>query len=285
VLIGGAEDKKRDMVVLRAMLAKTKAKNIVVVPSASYYPTDAANAYKDAFFQLGAQSVLAFDIRNRGEADQEHYLRELEQADLVFFSGGDQVRLVEIFAGTALLERMFKRFEAGELALAGTSAGAAAVSDQMIFDGDYKGYVKGSVGMGKGFGLLPGITVDTHFSVRRRVARLSQFLAAGHNRLGIGLDEDTGIILTSDMRFKVIGSGVATVLAMAEDSYTDYHVARPHEELLEEGQKTFTVNNLRYGFLAPGTRFDLRSWSVLESEHAHLAEGGGPERPKTHPSA
>ena len=257
-LIGGAEDRKNNMLVLKTVVKVSKAKNIVIIPTASNYTREVINTYVDAFKRIGINDVNGIDIRYRDEVDSSENFNSIKQADLVFFSGGDQKRLVEIFENTRLLDFIKQRFFNGLLHIAGTSAGAAAASDPILFDGDYNGFSKNSVNSCGGFGLLEDITVDTHFLARERIPRLSQFLISGKSLKGIGIDEDTCIIISPDLRFKVIGSGMVTVINAEKITSSNYDII--------ESKEKYSVNNLRIGFLSPGTKFSLKRWSILKTD-------------------
>lgn len=254
ILIGGAEDKRNKKTVLRKVVETTQASNIIIIPSASFYPRDIAFNYIEAFNSLGVEKVDYFDIRYPKEADTESFFKKINEADLLYFSGGDQVKLVNTFEGTQLLEKIKTRFLAGELSIAGTSAGAAAASNPMTYDGDYNGFIKGSVHYSKGFGFLDDITVDTHFISRGRIARLTQFLLTGLSKKGIGLGEDTGIVISSDNTFEVVGSGMVTLINSEEITHSNF-------KEIEDGS-FYAVNNLKIGFLTAGMKFNLDKWLV-----------------------
>ncbi len=253
VLIGGAEDRRDDMTVLRRTVEIDGARSVVVIPSASSYPRDLADMYERAFTDIGVDRVSIADVRYRDEADRDEFVAMAHDADVVFFTGGDQVKLVEVLDGSRMLRKIWSRFLRGAT-VAGTSAGAAAASDHMIFDGDGAGLNKGSVRTAPGFGFLEGITVDTHFIARGRIHRLAQYLSRGENRRGLGLSEDTAVLVTPGGCCEVIGARPVTVLEAAERSTTNY------DEVVED--ELLTVDGLRLGFLAPGTQFNLRSWRV-----------------------
>ena len=263
-LIGGAEDRRGNMVVLKNVVKVSKAKNIVIIPTASNYTREVINTYYNAFKRIGVDNVKGIDIRYRDEVDQSKNFDFIKNADLVFFSGGDQKRLVEIFENTQLLDFIKQRFFDGLLHIAGTSAGAAAVSDPVLFDGDYNGFSKNSINSCRGFRLLEGITIDTHFLARERIPRLSQFLISGKSLKGIGIDEDTCIIISPDLRFNVIGSGMVTVINADKVTYSN------HESI--QSKEKFSVNNLRIGFLSPGTKFSLKRWSILKTNSSQQKE-------------
>jgi cyanophycinase len=168
-------------------------------------------------------------------------------------------------ARQALLAAIGEQFAAGTVSPA--LRGAAAASDPMLYDGDGAGHRKGKVHLAPGFGFLPGITVDTHFVARGRIPRLAQALAAGSANRGIGLAEDTAIMVSPSGNFEVLGSGVVTVLE-SDRSLSDYG------DLPDEG--LVTVDGLRLGFLAPGSVFNLRSWRISQ-----LPQSRRPRSPST----
>ena len=255
-LFGGAEDKKRDKRLLKELLDETQADRIAVIPTASDYPDDILNSYREAFSGLGASVVRGLDVRYREDAQREENLAAIAESDLVYFGGGDQVKLVRILAGTPLFDQICRQFESGSLHIAGTSAGAAAAGDPMIYNGDRRGFKKGSIESTAGFGWIRNIAIDTHFLARRRLPRLAQFLLSGKCDKGIGLDEDTGIMVFANLRFKVLGSGMVTVLNSRQVTGSNYHQIRNGEKL--------AFNNMRIGFLPAGTLFSLKRWSILQ---------------------
>jgi len=254
-LIGGAEDKTGDKVVLKTILRRTEAKQIAIVPTASSYPQDVYRTYEDAFRHLGRRDTHCLDIRYPDEAERDEHLYTVERADLIFFGGGDQVKLVDTLMNTKLYDLIHEKFTAGELHIAGTSAGATAAGNPMIYHGNHDGLRKGSVESSEGFGFIDGVTVDTHFSARGRIARLSQFLLGGQCKKGIGLDEDTAIMICPNDQFTVIGSGRVTVLNSTTVSGSNYN-------RIEDGEK-LRFNNMRFGSLSPGSSFSMRKWSIM----------------------
>ncbi len=257
-MIGGAEDRKRDRVVLKHLMEKTDANHVIVIPTASSYPQETCRDYIDVFRDLGANKYECLDIRHKQEADKKEYLEAVEKADLIYFSGGDQVKLVRTLKDSQLLNRIHHRFAAGELHIAGTSAGATAAGDPMIYNGNRHGFRKGSVKCAEGFAFIENLVIDTHFQARKRLARLSQFLISQHYTKGIGLDEDTGIIIYPNLHFEVIGSGMVTVANSAQVTQSNYNK-------ISDGD-TVRLNNLRVGFLPAGNLFSIKKWTILTSE-------------------
>ncbi|HHE38326.1 MAG TPA: cyanophycinase [Candidatus Cloacimonetes bacterium] len=255
VLIGGNEDKRNNKTILKSLIEINNAENAVIIPTASSYPKSLGEKYFRAFKKLGLEHISILDIRHKDEVDKEKNFKAVQNADCIFFTGGDQVRLVKIFQNSKLLNLITEKFQQGTT-IAGSSAGAAAVSDPMIFDGDYKGFHKGSVNFGGGFGLLPDITMDTHFIKRCRLSRLTQFLSSGRSDCGIGLAEDTAIIVSPDNKFRVVGSGVVTVLSSKKMKYTNFGEIEKNEKL--------TADGLSISFLSNGTVFCLEQWEVVK---------------------
>lgn len=256
-LIGGAEDRKGDKVVLRHLVEQTSPENLIIIPTASAYPREVDRCYSDTFKGLGVKSVECLDIRYPDEADRSENLDAVEKADLIFLGGGDQAKLVDTLRQTEFFTRMKSRFETSNLHIAGTSAGASAIGNPIFYDGDRRGFQKGSIGISEGFGLIDGVAVDTHFSARRRLARLCQFLLSGQCKRGIGLDEDTGIMVYPNLHFKVIGRGMVAVVNSSHASGSNYMAVEDGDNL--------RFNNMRVGYLPRGSRFSIRKWSIIKS--------------------
>lgn len=253
VLIGGAEDKRGEMVILRKIMDMNHNGNVVVIPTATSYGRDAIRDYEDVFRSIGAGRVDGLDIQYRDEANREDYVDTLQEADVVFFTGGDQTRLVDALCKSKVMDAVRRKFAQGAT-IAGTSAGAAAVSDPMIYDGDDQGFSKHAVKHARGFGLLRDITVDTHFMQRERIPRLSQFLSSGKSKKGIGIDEDTAVFVCPDNTFEVVGRGVVTVMNADKLKYSNYAKVDRNEHI--------SVDGVEIGFLAHGTVFDMAGWRI-----------------------
>lgn len=261
VLIGGAEDRKDEKVVLKRVLALNNAKVVSVIPTASNYPADLLKDYNYAFRDLGVSEIYSLDIRGRDEVDNEEYIEKIEKSDLIFFTGGDQHRLVDILDGSRFMEKILEMNKKGAT-IAGTSAGAAAASNPILYDGDQRGLTKGSVHTSKGFGLIDGITIDTHFVNRGRLGRLTQFLCTGLSKRGIGIGEDTGIIISPENTIEIIGNDIVTVVSTNGVTYTNYNS-------INEGDKII-INGVNVGFLQAGCIFDLNKWDVVKCKQNAL---------------
>ncbi|MDD3876562.1 MAG: cyanophycinase [Bacteroidales bacterium] len=253
VLIGGAEDRKGEKIVLQKLVNINKAKNITVIPTATNYPKACGEDYQYAFRQIGVETVNVLDIRSAEEADTPENFNHVEHADIIFFTGGDQVKLVEVLGDTKLIELIKKCFNNGTT-IAGTSAGAAAASNPMIYDGDTQGLIKGSVNVGKGFGFIENITIDTHFVARGRIGRLTQFLFSQSVDKGIGIGENTACIIAPNNIFEIVGTGIVSVVDASKISYSNYNIVSVNERL--------SINGLRVGFLQAGCVFNINTWDV-----------------------
>ncbi|MEW6366284.1 MAG: cyanophycinase [Acidobacteriota bacterium] len=253
VLIGGAEDRSRSGQVMSRLVEIARPKSVAVIPTATSQPSELGREYRNAFVDLGVGEVTVLQVQHPDQADRQENLQAVEEAELIFFTGGNQFKLVEALKGTALLDRVFKKYHEGAT-IAGTSAGAASAGEFMIANGDNHGLDKGSVRCEKGFGFLEKTVVDTHFVERGRIHRLAQVLSSGIVRRGIGLAEDTAVVVHAGASFDVIGAGFVTVLNSEALSFSNYDQVGDRERL--------AVDGIRVGFLPPGVSFDLTAWSI-----------------------
>lgn len=186
---------------------------IEVVTTASEHPEDLGKIYKKAFGQLGCTYVGHLDIRTREEAEEPKVIDRLQQCNCVMFSGGDQARLCSILGGTTFLQMLTQKYQEEFFVIAGTSAGAAAMSGTIITGGDAaEAYLKGTVELGIGFGFLPTVIIDTHFDERGRLGRLIQAIAEQPGIIAIGLSEDTGIVVEKGNKLRAIGSSSVVIV-------------------------------------------------------------------------
>jgi cyanophycinase len=255
VLIGGAEDRLNGKVILRKIINLNDAKNVIVITSATLYPAETAEDYYYAFRDLGIENIHVFDIRDNRETNNLSYLKKIDNADLVFFTGGDQVRLTRILLNGQLLGRIRERFLKEGLTIAGTSAGASAAANPMTFDGDNQGLIKGSVKFDEGFGFIENITIDTHFVARGRLGRLTQFLCNGYTQKGIGIGENTSITIKPNNTFEVAGTGIVTVVSTSEVSFSNFNKIKDGERI--------SVDGIKIGFLQDGSVFDMNTWEII----------------------
>lgn len=230
VAVGGAEDKGTDLekgILQRNRLnffelgiLKTIVKligggepHVEVITTASSIPDEVAENYIDAFDKLGCVNIGHMRIRNREDASMPEYLERLNACNCIMFSGGNQLRLSSIFGGTNFLDVLKSRYAKGDLLIAGTSAGAMAMSNTMIYEGNAAtANLKGEVKITTGLGLMQNVIIDTHFDKRGRFNRLAQAVAAQPGAIGIGLGEDTGVIVSEGHNLQAIGSGSVVIV-------------------------------------------------------------------------
>jgi cyanophycinase len=229
IAVGGAEDKGTErekerqnsldfftqgiLTEIVGLSGKKGDPKIEVVTAASSIPDEVGQIYKKAFRKLGCIEIGHLRITKREEADSKKILERLEKCNCLLFSGGDQVRLCSLLGGTEFMDILRERYETEHFVIAGTSAGAAAMSNTMICGGDEtKAYLKGKVELSIGFGFLREVIIDTHFDARGRFGRLVQAIAAQPGAVGIGLDEDTGVIIEKGTKMRAIGSSSVVVV-------------------------------------------------------------------------
>lgn len=215
LVIGGAEDPDEDdMRILPKLVEMAGGKNarIIVCSSPSESPEEKVDTYGKLFEKIGVAEVIGAPITDRHQAEDPELLEAVERATAVFFTGGDQLRLTALIAGTKFCETIRARLYGDGLVVAGTSAGAAAMSSVMLIAGSNNGTVRrDDVSLAPGLGYWRDTVVDTHFNQRGRVSRLMTIFAHNPNVLGIGIDENTAIDLVPGDRFTVIGEGVVMV--------------------------------------------------------------------------
>jgi cyanophycinase len=176
IIIGGHEDKDGDRAILHEVvrpLARGK-KRLLIVTAAATVPQETADDYKRAFKQMGVGQVDVLDVRDRDQAHDPALIKKLDDAGVIFFTGGDQLRLTSQLGGTPLFAQMLELHAKGTV-IAGTSAGAAAVPETMLISGQNEASLRGSMstlGMAPAVGLLKGVIVDSHFAERGRLGRL-----------------------------------------------------------------------------------------------------------------
>ena len=253
VAIGGAEDRTEKKEILARVLSTSPRKHkltVGLISSATEFPNETAATYKKAFLDLGAKELFHFDIRKRSEADTEKNLKYVDEVDVIFFSGGDQYRLVHILGETKFINRVYDRYLHDTVVIGGTSAGAACMSNPMIYDGDGEtGFLRGTVKVSPGFGFLPNCVVDTHFLARGRVGRLTQSLALNPALLGIGVEEDTALIIKKRATAEVVGSGAVMILCASDARYNG---------ITKAGfQEPFTISSIKMHLLTSGVKFNL----------------------------
>ena len=230
--------------------------NIVVIPTASSIPVEVGENYLTAFSTLGCKNVEVLDIRSKEDSETERAINLIKNANCVMFSGGDQSKITDKIGGTSIHTILIERYKNEDnFVIAGTSAGAMAMANEMIAGGSAsESFIKGAVNMYNGLGLIPELIIDTHFIRRGRFGRQSEAVAKFPNLLGIGLAEDTGMIIKNGNNCTVIGSGMVIVF----DGSTLTH---NNEKILKEGTP-MTMANLTIHVLSNGDEYDIKNRKV-----------------------
>ncbi len=251
IIIGGAEDKIRDRIILNRFVALAGGEDaiVAVISTASSLGYEAGERYRQIFGELGVKEVRPLHAITRAQANDESFARAVREATGIFLTGGNQLRLSSTIGGTRLAEAILDRFRHGAV-VAGTSAGASALSTHMIAFGASGATPKQRMAaIAAGLGVLPGVIIDQHFQQRNRLGRLLSLIAQNPSLLGLGVDEDTAGVVGPDHVLEVIGRGSITVVdgAAAE---TDAWDVRGHRPVMISG---VVLHSLPAGY-----RFDLR---------------------------
>ncbi len=248
IIIGGGEDKEGQRVILREVAKHLDGGKLVLATVASHQPEGYFEAYQKAFGDLGIEDLVELYVNDRAETLDPEKLRLLDGAAGVFFSGGDQLRISSQIGDTPIEQRMREIHEGGGL-IAGTSAGASMMSETMLVKGTSgESYKIGDLHMAPGLGLVRDVIIDQHFAERGRFGRLFGAVAHNPRELGIGIDEDTAIVL-QDSRFEVIGNGCVYIVDGAGVTYSNIAEARPERPL--------SMYDIRLHVLSSGDTFDL----------------------------
>ena len=267
MVIGGAEDKIRDRVILNRFCSLAGGADgvVVVISTASSLGHLAGERYREVFTGLGIGSVRPLHAMTRNQANDPAYARQVNDATGVFLTGGNQLRLSSTIGGTLLAEAVLERFRNGAV-VAGTSAGASAMSSHMIAFGATGGTPKHRMAaLAAGLGVLPSVIVDQHFQQRNRYGRLLSVIAQNPSLLGLGVDEDTAGVVGPDHVMEVIGRGSVTIVdgASAETDAWDVHGHRP-----------VMISGVILHALPAGYRFDLRRRQRLSNPALKALDGG-----------
>ncbi|WP_107038707.1 cyanophycinase [Brumimicrobium mesophilum] len=238
---------------------------IVVIPAASSIPEEVAQNYIDAFEKLGCTNIHILHILKKEDSENPINIELIQSANAVMFSGGNQSKITKKMLGTTIHRVMLDKFINEPFVIAGTSAGAMVMSHQMIAGGTNKdSFRKGVVDMGKGLGFIPELIIDSHFIRRGRFGRLTEAVAKFPDLIGVGLAEDTGIIIRNKREFQVIGSGMAIVFDLREATHNYHEILEFNTPMTVVGMKTHVLSN--------GDRFeiDTRTIKVLPMNEAFV---------------
>lgn len=276
VSVGGAEDKGTEIEkgfqqsdklkffelgILKNILKLIKdvdSPTVEVITTASSIPDEVAENYKEAFSKLGCTNIGHMRIRTRDDATKQEYIDRLKACNCIMFSGGNQLRLSSIFGGTEFLDILKQRYYNEPFVIAGTSAGAMAMSNTMIYEGNAaQAHLKGEVKITTGLGLMQNVIIDSHFDKRGRFNRLAQAVAAYPGAIGIGLGEDTGVIVTNGTELVAVGSGSVVIV---DGKFIDYNNIAD----IEFGQP-ISVENIIVNIMSSGDVYQLDTRKFIGS--------------------
>ena len=271
--IGGAEDKGTDLEageihrnnlnffelgILRRVVEEAggTGARIEVITTASTIPYEVGENYLNAFGKIGCTNIGVMHIRNRQDTTEPEYLERIRACDAVMFSGGNQLRLSVTDGGTEFLALLKKRYQEEAFLIAGTSAGAMAMSQTMIYEGNAtRAHLKGEVKMTSGLGFIGSVIIDSHFEKRGRFGRLAQAVATNPSTIGIGLGEDTGMLITEGNKMEAVGSGLVVIV--------DGHDIR-HSNIADiPDGNPMSLENLKVHFCEKGNGFLIRERQYL----------------------
>lgn len=234
---------------------KKELSRIEVITTASKIPREIGPEYVKAFSYLGANNVDVLYIEKREQASEPEVLERLKAADVVMFTGGDQLRLTSILGGTPFDDILIDKYINTDFIYAGTSAGAAAASNSMIYQGSsQEALLKGEVKITSGLGLIDDVVIDTHFVQRGRIGRLFQAVVGNPKVLGIGLGEDTGLLILNGRQMEAIGSGLVILVdgrEVKDTNLTQVELGKP-----------ISINHLVTHVMSKNDTFDLDTFKM-----------------------
>ncbi len=265
LVIGGAEDKYNERRILRKFLslAGGDAAEVLIVPVASDFPEFAADVYVQAFRNLGVANPRVLRATSRQDVFQADANELLDGVTGVFITGGDQMRLVSILGGTEFSQKLRQMIVESDIVVAGTSAGAAGMSASMIVRGESTPHPhKNSVRLSPGLGFLKNIIIDQHFTERGRISRLITAVSYNPYNLGVGIDENTAIILDNEGVLEVFGSGAVTIVDGSGITYNEIAEVDDFE--------SFSVCGVQLHILGDGLIYDYFARTPLQPPNEFL---------------
>ncbi|PCH99220.1 MAG: cyanophycinase [Bacteroidetes bacterium] len=230
---------------------------IEIITTASEIPEETGQRYVEAFARLDHSNTDVIHIQNRDDVDDPAYAARIFTAGAVLFTGGNQLRLSSIFGGTNFIDVMHKKYMQEEFIIAGTSAGAMAMSNIMIQGSSSVALLKNEVKISRGLGFIKEVTIDSHFVKRGRFSRLFQAVATNPVCVGIGLGEDTGLLITEGNKMEAIGSGLVIIVDGQNIRHSNIASARDNEPI--------SIENLVVHILVNGNGYILSERKFLAS--------------------
>src|SRR4051812_9992130 len=250
IIVGGGEDRdpRSERVILREIARRVRGGKLVLATIASHEPEGYFEDYQQALADLGIGELVELYVEDRIEAGDRAKRAVLDDAAGIFFSGGDQLRITSQI-GDSGIEAAVRDLHARGGVVAGTSAGASVMSETMLVGGASEATHRiGDLHMAPGLGLVRDVIIDQHFAERGRFGRLIGAVAHNPRVLGIGIDEDTALVLQGQ-RFEVIGTGCVYVVDGAGVTHSNIAEARP--------ERALSMYDIRLHVLSSGDAFDL----------------------------
>lgn len=263
LVIGGAEDKGNEppdiwekrkeftrYEILNELLPLSN-KKIEIITTGSEIQNAVKKDYQRVFHDMGYNNIGFIPIKKRPEARLKEYLKRVEEAGAVFFTGGDQFRLSTILGGSPLIHMIKDRYQNDEdFIIAGTSAGAMVMSSVMIMRGGLsEALTFGNLTTCSGLGFLQSCIIDTHFIKRGRFSRLAHAIIMNPEQLGIGLGEDTALVIRNGSEAECYGSGMVVII-------DGRYINQTNITEVYEGDAIF-VENLNVHLLVKGCHFSI----------------------------
>ena len=244
VAVGGKEDKENDLDILRKIPELIDNDNpiIEIITTASGWPNKTGEGYLNAFEKIGLTNASVLHIKTRDDANNNEYIERVRKADIIFFTGGDQLKITSILGGSPILEEVRRKYFNEKCVIAGTSAGASAMSDTMIYGGEsHEALCKGTVQMTGGVGLIKRMIIDSHFIKRGRFSRLMEIVSSNPGYIGLGLGEDTGVIIRNGHILEAIGNGLVVIFDGHGIKYTNISSLKDGEAIAVEAVLVHTL--------------------------------------------
>ncbi|MGG7176948.1 cyanophycinase [Clostridium paraputrificum] len=266
IIIGGAEDKEGKKEILKKVCEciNKEKDGLLIATIATEYPKEAANKYRKAFGELGIKNIDILDISEREDAYKKENEELIKNASLIFFTGGDQLRITSLVGGSPIYDAL-KEVEEKGIYIVGTSAGASVMSDTMIVEGeDEEAPRKCTLKMSPGFGFIKNVIIDQHFAQRGRIGRLLTGIAQNPEVLGIGIDENTAIIVNKNGIVEVIGEGAVYFIDGSGISYTN--VSEQHSD------EVLSIYNVKLHVLREGNKFSLIGKAPFEEDKTNYED-------------
>jgi cyanophycinase len=259
VAVGGNEDKRRNLEVLRTIVELMDMKNPIIelITTASSIPEESGEKYVKAFNKLDISNIRLMHIKTRDEANDPKIVKRIMKANLIYFTGGDQLRITSILGGSPVMNSIKKKYYEEKCVVGGTSAGASAMPNTMIYEGESpEALFKGTVQMTPGIGFIKNVVIDSHFIKRGRFSRLMETVTTNPGLIGLGLGEEAGVIIRNGHILEAIGNGLVVI-------FDGQHITYSNISEIEMGE-AIAVQNVIVHTLVKGYGYDILTRDYLK---------------------